>query len=91
MKIDRIAVSAALAASLAGCVAMAKKEASMELAAECEAMGENMRVAAREPTSQGGMFGTVTAVGQCLAPGDPGYEDAVPVEEYRAGLERRKG
>ena len=83
MKIDRIAVCAALAASLGGCVAMAKKEVGKELAAQCEAMGENMRVAPMETTSQGGMFGTVTTVGQCLAPGDPGYEDAIPVDEYR--------
>ena len=75
----------AVAAS-SGCVSMAKKETARELARACAAQGADRRIVASEPISRGGMFGTVVVNGDCLAPGEEGYEDAMTIEQYLESL-----
>lgn len=86
MKTSTLLPCCALAAALGGCVTMAKNEARTELADTCAAMGDDVRIAAGEPESRGGTFGTVVLTGYCLSPGEDGYDDAVPVDEYRASI-----
>lgn len=78
-----------LAAGLGGCVSMAIDQASNELADTCEARGAGMRIAAPTAESRGGMFGNVVVTGDCLAPGEPGYEDAMTIAEYRANIGKK--
>lgn len=78
-----------LAASLGGCVSMAIDQASNELADTCEARGADMRIAAPTAESRGGMFGNVVVTGDCLAPGEAGYEDAMTIAEYRASIRNK--
>lgn len=82
-----LAMSAAF--MLSGCVAMATEEASRTLAERCASAGEEARIAPDEPIGQGGMFGTVTVSGKCLLPGEPGYDEAMTIEEYRATIGRK--
>ena len=71
-------------ATLAGCVSMGFDSAANKLADICEAKGPDMRIAEPTAESQGGMFGNVVVTGNCVAPEDEGYADAMTIEEYRA-------
>ncbi len=70
--------------SLSSCTEMATRNAQRGLAERCEARGENMRIIPDEPVKEKGLLGYVSASGNCLAPGEEGYEDAMTIEEYRA-------
>ena len=76
------------AAALSGCVGATKKDLSREIAQHCAAYGDDVRVRVREPELKGGIFGSVIGSGECLRPGDEGYEDAMTVEEYLASLDK---
>ena len=89
MKHAAFLVSLVAAAGLGGCVAVAKNEVGKEFARVCVEKGADNRVVPGEYVSRGGMFGTVSMTGDCLAPGDEGYEDAIPVEEYLDSIGRR--
>lgn len=89
MKHAAFLVSLVAAAGLGGCVAVAKNEVGKEFARVCAEKGADNRVVPGEYVSRGGMFGTVSMTGDCLAPGDEGYEDAMPVEEYLDSIGRR--
>lgn len=71
-------------AVLGGCVGLAMDRAGDELADVCEARGADMRIASPTAESRGGMFGTVVVTGDCVAPGEEGYDQAMPIAEYRA-------
>ena len=75
------------AAALSGCVGATKKDLSREIAQHCASYGEDVRVRVKEPELKGGIFGSVIGSGECLRPGDEGYEDAMTVEEYLASLD----
>ena len=79
------------AIELTACVGAAKKDLSRELANQCASYGDDIRVRIKEPESKGGIFGSVVGSGECLRPGDEGYEDAMTVEEYLDSLEDEKG
>ena len=76
-------------AALGGCVSMAIDQASNKLADLCEANGADTRIAAPTAESQGGMFGNVVVTGDCVAPGDEGYDEAMTIEEYRASIGKK--
>ena len=76
------------AAALSGCVGATKKDLSREIAQHCASYGDDVRVRAKEPELKGGIFGSLVASGECLRPGDEGYEDAMTVAEYLASLNR---
>ena len=83
-----IVVCFVTAAALSGCVGATKKDLSREIAQQCAAYGDDVRVRVKEPELKGGIFGSVVGSGECLRPGDEGYEDAMTVEEYLASLEK---
>ena len=76
-------------AALAGCVSMATNQASNKLADLCEAKGADARIAAPTAEVQGGMFGNVVVTGDCIGPGEEGYEDAMTIEQYRASIGKK--
>ena len=86
MKITGVAFLLPLSAVLGGCVSTAIDQAGNKLADLCESNGPNTRIASPTAESQGGMFGNVVVTGDCVSPGDEGYEDAMTIEEYRASL-----
>lgn len=78
-----------LAAGLGGCVSAGYKQAGNKLADLCESNGPDTRIASPTAEEQGGMFGNVIVTGDCVSPGDEGYEDAMTIEEYRASIGRK--
>ena len=86
MKTILIAACAVTALTLSGCVAAAKKDIKRDIAEHCASYGDDVRVRAKEPELKGGVFGSVVGSGECLRPGDEGYEDAMTVEEYLASV-----
>lgn len=86
MKITGVAFVLPLAAILGGCVSTAIEQAGTELADICEARGPDMRIDSPKAESRGGMFGNVVVTGNCVAPEDEGYAEAMTIEEYRASL-----
>ena len=77
------------ATALGGCVAATKKDLSRELAMQCASYGDDIRVRIKEPELKGGVLGSVVGSGECLRPGDEGYEEAMTVDQYLASLGKR--
>ncbi|WP_370033599.1 hypothetical protein [Qipengyuania mesophila] len=78
-----------LAAVLGGCVSTGYYQAGNKLADLCESNGPDTRIASPTAESQGGMFGNVVVSGDCVSPGDEGYDEAMTIKEYRASIGKK--